>query len=348
MRIALDVMGGDHAPDSVVAGAIDASEEGILHPGQTILVGDKDAIQKCVAGHGFEFCLVEDLLKDLPSEDSKVFPIFHASQVVEMDDKPAKVLRQKRDSSMAVATALVKQGIADGVISAGNTGAMVASAMMQLKSLEGVRRPGIAVTIEGEDGPFTVIDVGANIAPKPLHLFHYGIMGSTLSHEKYGKKEPRVGLLNIGDEEGKGNALAKEAQELFRGSGLNYKGNIEGQDVFLGVCDVIVTEGFVGNVLLKLSEGLATHLLHVVREELIRSGVRPQVLESSLQAIVMRTDFSEYGGAHLLGVEGNVTICHGRSGRRAIKNAIKLTSDAVILQINDKIVQEIRRCEAIA
>lgn len=348
MRIALDAMGGDHAPESVVAGAIDASEKGILHAGQMILVGDQVAIQKCIQDRNKQACLVEDLLADLPSVESEVFPVFHASQVVGMHDKPAMALRQKRDSSLAVATALVKQGVADGIVSAGNTGAMVASAMMQLKSLEGVRRPGIAVTIEGEDGPFTVIDVGANIAPQAKHLLHYGIMGSTLSRVKYGKEEPRVGLLNIGDEEGKGNALAKEAQGLFRDSGLNYKGNIEGQDVFLGVCDVIVTEGFVGNVLLKLSEGLATHLLHVVREELIRAGVRPQVLESSLDAIVRRTDYSEYGGALLLGVEGNVTICHGRSGRRAIMNAIRVTADAVILQINEKIVQEIRRCEAIA
>ncbi len=347
MRIALDAMGGDHAPESVITGAIDASEAGVLHPGQMILVGDRDAILSGFQTHGREACVVEDLLKDLPSEDSQVFPVFHASQVVGMHDKPTVALRQKRDSSMAVATALVKQGIADGVISAGNTGAMVGSAMMQLKGLEGVRRPGIAVTIEGEDGPFTVIDVGANIAPQPKHLLHYGVMGSTLSRVKYGKENPRVGLINVGDEEGKGNALAKEAQELFRDSGLNFKGNIEGQDVFLGVCDVIVAECFVGNVLLKLSEGLASHLLHVVREELSRAGVRPQVLEDSLRAIVHRTDYSEYGGALLLGVEGNVTICHGRSGRRAIKNAIRITADSAILHINDRIVEDIRRCEAI-
>ncbi|MEZ5989616.1 MAG: phosphate acyltransferase PlsX [Planctomycetota bacterium] len=348
MRIALDAMGGDHAPNEVVAGAIEASETGILPPGSIVLVGDRARVQACLDEAGRPYQVVEDLLQDLPPADGDRFAVVHASQVVGMDEPPAQVLRQKRDSSMAVATALVKQGIADGIVSAGNTGAMVAFAFLQLKSLEGVRRPGIAVTIEGEDGPFVVIDVGANIAPKPTHLLHYGVMGSTLARDKYGKANPRVGLLNIGGEEGKGNELAKEAQELFRASGLNFHGNIEGQDVFLGVCDVIVTEGFVGNVLLKLSEGLATHLLHVVQEELVRAGVRQNVLEESLAAIVRRTDFSEYGGALLLGIEGIVTIAHGRSKGRAIRNALRVSVETVTLGINEKIVQEIRKLEALA
>jgi glycerol-3-phosphate acyltransferase PlsX len=259
-----------------------------------------------------------------------------------MDEAPAIALRHKRKSSLNVATGLVRHGIAHAHVSAGNTGAVVASAVTQLKSLEGVHRPGIAVVIEGEAGPFAVIDVGANIAPKPMHLLHYSVMGSALMRRAHGKENPKVALLNIGGEAGKGNDLAKEVQGLIAETNLNYVGNIEGQDVFLGVSDVIVTEGFVGNVVLKLSEGLATHLLHVAREELTRMGVDPELVRSSLGAIMRRTDYSEYGGALLLGVEGVVTICHGRSDRRAIRNAIRLSSEAIEKRINETIVQDIQ------
>jgi len=347
MRIALDGMGGDHAPEEIVVGAAQAIERGLIRPSQLLIAGKADEIQaeldKChLSGVIREFDTLDQLPDpdDSPSDDRKV-TVVPASEVVDMNESPSAALRQKRDSSLAVATRLVKARYADAVVSAGNTGAAVASAVMSLKSLEGIHRPGIAVTIEGEDGPFTVIDVGANIAPKPIHLLHYGIMGSCLMSVQHGKENPRVALLNIGGEEGKGNELAKEVQGLFRDSGLNFVGNIEGTEVFLGACDVVVCEGFVGNVLLKLSEGLATHLLRVVKEELVRAGVRPSVLETSLGRIVQRTDYSEYGGALLLGVEGTVTICHGRSESRAIANAIRLSADAVDKAVNDKLVAAI-------
>ena len=347
MRIALDAMGGDHAPSVTVAGAKLAADEGLLCPGQILLVGKGDQLGSELDKLGLphKICVLKGDEVELPPERGECFPVLLASQVIGMHENPVAALRQQKDSSLAVATRLVKLGHASAIVSAGNTGACVAFAIRHLKSLEGIRRPGIAVTIEGEDGPFTVIDVGANISPKAKHLLHYGVMGATLQRETCGKNTPRVGLLNIGGEEGKGNVLAKEVQELFRSSGLNYIGNIEGQDVFNGVCDVIVTEGFVGNVLLKLSEGLAIHILHVVNEELVRAGVQPEVINKSLAAITRRSEYSEYGGALLLGVEGIVTICHGRSEERAIKNALKLSRDAVRCKVNSKIVEEIGKLQ---
>ncbi|PIE22481.1 MAG: phosphate--acyl-ACP acyltransferase [Planctomycetota bacterium] len=347
MRIAVDAMGGDHAPATVIEGACCAVAAGVVTPGALILVGRAEDIEAELAKldpvPDSQRVTLQDLqASEVPASDADRFLIVDAREVVEMDEAPAVALRQKRDSSMNVATGLVKHGIAQALVSAGNTGAVVASAVTQLKSLDGVHRPGIAVVIEGEAGPFVVIDVGANIAPKPMHLLHYAVMGQALMRKAHGKERPKVALLNIGGEAGKGNMLAKEAQSLISQADINYVGNIEGQDVFLGVSDVIVTEGFVGNVVLKLSEGLAKHLLHVAHEELTRAGVDPHLVKSSLGAILRRTDYSEYGGALLLGVEGIVTICHGRSDGRAIKNAIRLAREAVEVGINETIVTDIK------
>ncbi len=339
MRIALDTMGGDHAPEETLAGALLAVEKGWLKPEEILLVGPRDKIQnwmdsKGVVHSSFSF----ESMENAPEGS---FPVLEATQVVAMDAGPIQALRQKPNSSLRLGFESIRRGFSEAIVSAGNTGAVVAHAVTLLKSLKGVRRPGIAVTIEGEAGPFTVIDVGANIQPKPVHLLHYGIMGACLSHEAHGVKKPRVGLLNIGGEAGKGNTLAKEVQGLFLGTDLNFKGNIEGQDVFLGICDVIVTEGFVGNVLLKLSEGLSTHLLHVVQEELAKAGVSKETMKEALSAIWRRVDYSEYGGALLLGVEGVVTICHGRSERRAISNALRLAKHATEQEIARKISERI-------
>ncbi len=341
MRIALDTMGGDNAPEETLSGALLAVEKGWLKPEEILLVGPLERIQNWLREKGMESSTFSFEAPEMVSAGS--FPILEANQVVAMDDAPIQALRQKPQSSLRLGFESIRRGFAGAIVSAGNTGAVVAHAVTLLKSLKGVRRPGIAVTIEGEAGPFTVIDVGANIQPKPVHLLHYGIMGSCLSQEAHGVDQPRVGLLNIGGEAGKGNTLAKEVQGLFQETDLNFKGNIEGQEVFLGVCDVIVTEGFVGNVLLKLSEGLSTHLLHVVQEELAKAGVSKETMKEALSAIWRRVDYSEYGGALLLGVEGVVTICHGRSDRRAISNAIGLAKRATELEIARKISERIAK-----
>ncbi len=338
-------MGGDHAPEAIVAGAALAVRRGFATPGQVLLAGDPDKLIQAIEAQGCRaaLCDREELPASLPPLDGDAFGVVRASQTVAMHESARSSLRQKKDSSLTVATRLVKEGMADALCSAGNTGASVAAAMLNLKSLEGVHRPGIAVNIEGEAGPFTILDVGANIFPKPLHLLHYGIMGRCLQQKQFGKEDPTVGLVNIGGEEGKGTQLAKETQELFRAAPIRFVGNVEGQDVFRGAADVLVTDGFVGNVILKLTEGLATHLLQVIREELVEAGVRPEVLEVGLARITQRSDYSEYGGALLLGVEGIVTIAHGRSNARAIANAIRVSGEAVQTAVNQEIVEEIRR-----
>lgn len=345
MRIALDGMGGDYAPEAIVAGAVLAVEKGHVRPGQLLITGAIDRLATQLESHGktVSVCRPDSPPEALPPEGADDFVLVPASQVVDMNEGPTHAMRHKKDSSLLVATRLVKDGHADALCSAGNTGACVAAAMFNLKSLDGVQRPGIAVSIEGERGPFTVIDVGANVFPKAGHLLQYGVMGACLARKHFGRDNPKVGLVNIGGEEGKGNELVKETQELFRDSSLNFVGNVEGQDVFMGEADVLVTEGFLGNVILKLSEGLATHLLHVVKEELVRAGVRPEVLKTGLARITQRCDYSEYGGALLLGVEGIVTICHGRSGDRAIANAIRVSVEAIRAAVNESIVTEIRK-----
>ncbi|MCA8972370.1 MAG: phosphate acyltransferase PlsX [Planctomycetes bacterium] len=348
MRIALDAMGGDHAPESAVHGALRAVDKGFVEAGQVVLVGQLEPIEALLRDAGASFCTasVQDFAADTANSASDAFVIVPATEVVGMHETPTVALRQKKDSSLLVATRLVKHGHCDALCSAGNTGACVAAAMLSLKGLDGVHRPGIAVTIEGDRGPFTIVDVGANVNPKPVHLLQYGLMGACLYRKQFDKERPSVGLVNIGGEEGKGNDLAKETQERFRSSGLNYIGNVEGQDVFLGAADVLVTEGFVGNVILKLSEGLATHLLHVVQEELVRSGVNPDRIKTSLERIWKRCDYSEYGGALLLGVEGIVTICHGRSDATAISNAIRVSRDAVRSEVTQSIVEVIRESQS--
>lgn len=343
MRIALDAMGGDHAPDVVVRGAVRAIDKDFVEAGQLALVGIPDAVQASCeeAGAKYRLAEFEEVVAPGFEQAADEMLIVPASQVVGMNETPTSALRKKKDSSLLVATRLVKAGYADALCSAGNTGACVAAAMFGLKSLAGVHRPGIAVTIEGEKGPFTIVDVGANVNPKPINLLQYGLMGACLYRKQFGK-EPSVGLVNIGGEEGKGNELAKETQEHFRNAKLNYIGNVEGQDVFLGAADVLVTEGFVGNVILKLSEGLATHLLHVVHEELVNAGVGSDIIKASLAAVHRRCDYSEYGGALLLGVEGIVTICHGRSDQVAISNAIRVCREAQQNAVTDNILEVIR------
>ncbi|MEE2941391.1 MAG: phosphate acyltransferase PlsX [Planctomycetota bacterium] len=318
-RIALDVMGGDDAPACNLDGALAAVEAG-LEPGRLLLVGDRVAIEAGLEERG----------------GNPGFDLLHAHEVIGMEEKPGVALRSKPRSSIALATGAVKQGAAGAHVSMGNTGAVVGAATVGLKTLPGVRRPGIAVTIEFTGRPVTVLDMGANVAPKPEHLLQYGHMGTIYSRDLLGCDAPRVGLLNIGEEESKGTDLLRDAHAQLRDSGLDFVGNVEGGDLFKGACDVVVTDGFTGNVVLKLMEGFAGFMLRMVHGELEKNGAAwgPQALTS----LHKQVDYSEYGGALLLGVNGIVVIGHGRSDARAVANALDLARRAIDADVNAHIV----------
>jgi glycerol-3-phosphate acyltransferase PlsX len=323
-RIALDVMGGDNAPKATLGGALLAcSRDGAaLPPSRIVLVGDTPRM--------------ESMLRELGGNPG--FELVHASQVIEMSDSPAQALRGKPDSSIAVSTRLVAEKKAGAVVGMGNTGACVAAATLSLGTLHGVKRPGIAVTLGLTGHPITLLDMGANIAPKAQHLVQYGAMGSIYMRDCLGIESPRVGLLNVGEEKGKGTDLLKEAYELFEGSGLSFVGNVEGRDLFRGICDVIVTDGFTGNVVLKLLEQFSTFMLGLVMKELEQHGAADWG-KKSLQSVRKSIDYSSYGGALLLGVGGVVVIGHGRSDERAVANALALGARAIDSDVNTHIEQ---------
>lgn len=327
MKIALDVMGGDRAPEATVRGVLLAVEQGQVAPEDVLLVGRPEAIREEMEKAGAE---------------PDLFPVQPASQVVGMGESPAEALRKKRDSSVLVAAMAVKKKVASALVSAGNTGAAVAASVRLWKTLPGVRRPGIAVTFQGDKGkPVTIIDVGANVNCTPADLLNYGYMGSFLSNIAYGVNGPRVGLMNIGSEDEKGNQLTKTTHAFFRDSGMNFVGNVEGRDVFSGACEVIVCEGFVGNVILKVGEGLAEHLVRAFHGELKAAGIDPALTGGIVSRIRKTMDYSEYGGALLLGVDGTCVICHGHSDPKAIANALELARKAVQSGLNEKISQAI-------
>jgi glycerol-3-phosphate acyltransferase PlsX len=320
-RIAIDAMGGDQAPEALVAGALRAcSGDGPGVPAERLLlVGDRERIAPLLGG--------------VPIE------ILHATQVVEMADSAAAALRSKPDSSIARAVGSVRDGTAGAVVSMGNTGACVAASTRVLGTLSGIRRPGIAVTFDLTGKPVTMLDMGANSAPKPGHLYQYGIMGSVFAQDCLidGAKHPRVGLLNIGEEAGKGTDLLKEALPLFKASSLNFVGNVEPGDIFSNATDVVVTDGFTGNVVLKLMEEFSAFMLQLVMRELKAHDAAwgGQALEN----VRRRIDYAEYGGAMLLGVNGVVVIGHGRSDARAVSNAIRLAVRALDTDVNADIVE---------
>jgi glycerol-3-phosphate acyltransferase PlsX len=331
MRIALDAMGGDHAPAPIVAGAVQAVEaEPEL---RVILVGDQAQVEP----------LLSSLLREKAPLGERL-ELFHCSQAVGMHEKPVEALRRKPDNSIKRSWELLAQGKVDGLVSAGNTGAMVAGGHFLKRFLPGVQRPGIAAVMPTEHGPCVVLDVGANIAPKPEHLFQYGIMGGVYARHILGVASPRVGLMNVGSEEAKGHDLARETHVLFNASGLRerFVGNVEGRDLHKGVADVIVCDGFVGNVVLKYSEGVFTFLMKVVHDELLAplQAERRQA-EAAWKGLMLRYDYSTFGGAPLLGVDGACIICHGASGDRAIKNALGVAARYARAHLNDVIVQEL-------
>ena len=326
MRIALDAMGGDHAPGPIVAGAVAAvAAEPELH---VVLVGDQAQIEPL-----------------LPPGDARGrLHVFHATQVVGMDEKPVEALRRKPDSSLLRSWQLLAGGKADGLVSAGNTGAMVAGGFFLKRFLKHVLRPGIAAVLPTERGPCVLLDVGANVNAKPEHLFQYGIMGSIYARHILQVASPRIGLMNVGEEEAKGHDLARDTHALFNNSALrgNFVGNVEGRDVHKGAADVVVCDGFVGNVVLKYSEGVFEFLMKVVHHDLLGPlSVEREKAELAWRELAMRYDYSTYGGAPLLGIDGACIICHGASGDRAIKNALLVAARYARSHLNDVIVAEL-------
>src|SRR5574342_86265 len=322
MKIAVDAMGGDFGPAVVVEGAVAASHEFGL---ASVLVGDKTAIER-------EITRLK--AQDLP------LTVRHASQVVGMAEPPSNALRRKRASSLRVAAELVKDGECGAIVSAGNTGAAMAISMYVMGVLPGVDRPAIAAPLPSLSGYTVLIDAGANVDPKPRHLFQFAVMGHVYSRDIVGKDNPRVGLLSVGVEEGKGNELTKEAYEGLRGSSLNFIGNIEGRDIYNGRCDVVVTDGFTGNVCLKVSESLAEMLTEMIRQEVgrdILSLAGAALSKRAFARMKKRVDYTEMGGAPLLGINGASIICHGASPVKAIKNAVRVAAEWVTSGVNEHI-----------
>ena len=327
MRIALDAMGGDHAPGPIVAGAVKAVQA--LPDLCVVLVGDQGQI--------------EPLLASAVAARERL-ELFHCTQVVKMEESPIVALRKKPDNSISRCWQLLAEHKVDAIVSAGNTGAMVAGGFRLKLFLKNVRRPGIAAVLPTLKGPCLLLDVGANVNPKAEHLFQYGIMGEIFAKHILKCDQPKIGLLNIGSEEAKGHDLAKETHALFNNSSLkaNFIGNVEGRDINKGVCDVIVTDGFVGNVVLKLSEGVFEFVIKMAGKELMATlQTEKQLGQLALQNLIKRYDYHEHGGAPLLGIDGICIICHGSSGERAIENALGVAAKYIQAKLNDKIVQEI-------
>lgn len=323
-KLVLDAVGGDHGPRAAIDGALLAVERGHISTEQLILTGPEATVAEAMEGRG--------LARDH-------FRIVDAPDLLLDSDTPVEAMRRKPRNSIAVGIGLVKEDQAQAFISAGSTGTVVACATVGLRCLPGIRRPGIAVLLHGAKGPFMVIDVGANPQPKAIDLLHYGLMGAAYFHDTMKVARPRVGLMNIGSEDAKGNPLVKEARELLAKAPIEFIGNVEGVDVFQGGCDVVVADGFTGNVLLKVSEGLAEFMLQTFGAEMAAAGIEGDQVRRVVGTIAKKVDYSEFGGALLLGVEGSVTICHGRSEAPAICNAIRFAVRAMGANVNHHIVE---------
>ena len=308
-RIAVDAMGGYHAPSLIVRGAVAALEDRddfVLH-----LVGDREQIHRELE----------------PLEyDSRRVEVAHASEVIGMAEPPVEALRHKKDSSLLKMAKMAAAKEVDAILSAGNTGAFVASCQLKLHSLPGIVRAGAAVVIPSFHGPFVLCDCGANIQPKPVHLHQYAVMSSLYAQKLLGIEQPRVALLSIGEESEKGTALVKQTHELLRDEErLNFVGNVEGRELFEGVCDVALCDGFVGNLMLKFVEGVAEGFFQTISAEIEEDSQDPQtrdIFRKTLKRVWSRHDYTEYGGAPLLGVDGVCIICHGRSNEQAVRSAV--------------------------
>ncbi|MFU8779923.1 MAG: phosphate acyltransferase PlsX [Kiritimatiellia bacterium] len=334
MRIAVDAMGGDFAPREVVAGSVLAA----ALPGITslILVGDETAIRAELSACG--------------GDQSKI-EIRHASEVVEMGETPAHAVRRKKDSSIGRAVELVRDGAADAVMSAGNTGAAVAASTLRLRTLEGIDRPAIATVMPTQKAPVVLLDAGANTDCSPEQLLQFAIMGSVYSHKIIGRESPVVGLLSIGGEASKGNDVTKKTFAALQKSGLNFRGNVEGRDLFEGDTDVVVCDGFVGNIVLKTSESAATAFTRWLKRALVANVVRKVAclfLKGAFRDLKKQLDPEMYGGAPLLGVNGVCIIAHGGSSRHAIYHAIRVASEAVQFHVNDDIIVGVAKLNGVS
>jgi len=333
LTIAVDAMGGDHAPKAEVEGAIRAASELDV---RVILVGPEEAVRGELVKHA--------------GADSLPIEVRHAAEVITMEDSAAKAVRTKKNSSIHVAARLVRDGGAQGFVSAGNTGAVMATAKMVQGMIRGVQRPALASAFPTLKGtPVVVVDVGANVDSTPAMLAQFAVMGEIYSRYIFKIRSPRVGLLSIGEEEHKGNELTRSATPLLKALPLHFIGNVEGRDIYSGLADVVVCDGFIGNVALKVSEGLVEMMQNMLRESLEATITRKLGYVLSREAyrdFRKRVDYSEYGGAPLLGVKGVSIICHGRSNANAIKNAIRVASEFAHSRINEKIEAELERTAA--
>jgi glycerol-3-phosphate acyltransferase PlsX len=328
MRIAVDVMGGDHGCSVIIEGVRQA-----LHNNSRIttiyLVGNQEEIRR-------EMSL-------LRMDDNRV-QVVHASEVLTMDDKPVEGLRKKKDCSILRAVELVKDGKAQAVVSPGNTGGVVAASTIRLRPLPGVDRPGIVAVIPAPQNDFVLLDSGANVDCRPSHIAHYAIMGNVYCREILGCKKPRIGLMNVGTEDLKGNELAQMSFKLCKQLDLNFIGNVEGHDLFNNHVDVVVCDGFVGNIVLKTCESLAMGILGWLKQEITLNPKRllgALLVRGALRTMKRRLDPDNYGGAPLLGLNGNVMITHGSARERAVMNAIRISAETIKHQINDLISRDI-------
>ncbi len=322
MRVALDAMGTDAAPDSEIAGALQALEE---HSEDLtiLLVGDRDTI--------------EGGLEGAPSSCRRRIEVVHAPERILPGESPAHAVRRRPNSSIVTGIRLQKEGEVDAFVSAGSTGAVMAASLIFLRPLPGVARPAIGTLLPTAGSPTLMLDAGANVDCKPQHLLQFAQLGVIYAQDLMGVEEPRVGLLNIGEEPGKGDERAVEAYELLAASDFRFAGNIEGRDIIRGACDVLVCDGFVGNVLLKFYESVAAFTIDLLKSEVERAGAR-----MDLEEVFRVLDYAEYGGAPLLGVNGVSIICHGNSPPKAIRNAISVARQAVLSRMVEHIAGELR------
>ena len=315
MKIAVDAMGGDYAPEEIVLGAVEAVK---AYDFDVVLVGDEKKIRGVLRKYG--------------AKESDRLSIVHASEVIEMGEHPAQAIRRKKDASIVVATRLVKDGLCDAVVAAGSTGAAVTAALFGLGRIKGIERPCIATPIPSKKGITVLLDSGANANSKPKHLVEGAIMGYHYAKYILGVEKPTVGLLNIGEEASKGNELCQKTYPMLENlKTISFYGNVEGRDIPKGTVDVVVCDGFVGNVILKFGEGMAMFIIRLVRDTIKQSGFIAKLgalaVYPALKSLKKRLDFTEYGGAPLLGVDGSFIICHGSSKAKAIKNAVRVAGE---------------------
>ena len=330
MRIAVDGMGGDNAPAAIVAGAIEAAR---AYDFRIVLVGDQTLLQSELEKH-----------RNVP----KSISVHHAGSFVRMDESAAVSIRKKKDASISVCADLAKDGVVDAIVTAGHTGAAVVACTLKLRMLEGIERPGIGIVFPTLGTPTFLIDVGANIDTKPHHLYQYALMGDVYFRYILRKNRPSIGILNIGEEASKGTEHIKEARQLLNKSRLHFLGNVEGRDIFNGSVDIVICDGFVGNVVLKVAESITDVIGKLLKKELKRNFITiigAIFAKPAFDALRKEVDYSEYGGAPLLGINGNCIISHGSSNARAIKNAIRVASEFVRYEINQHILEAVKNAK---